>query len=258
MDYQENIFRYNGILIKYFEKGSGQSVLFLQGGGVSLRPYKKILEELSKKYHVIVPTLPFFYRRAIPKEIWGMEEYGDFFDKFLKFLDIEEISVIGHSLGGGVALSLAIRNEAIKNLIIIDSAGKACRLSERRFRYNFLIKRVIYNLLHYKKPWWVLKGINDFLKVRMLNFIEWPRIENTLRKCLFDNITELDKIKIPTLILWGEKDELFSSEIAKVINKEITSSTLKFMRGNHEWCFFEQKELVSLVEQWLENKKILA
>ncbi|MFH1894450.1 MAG: alpha/beta hydrolase, partial [Patescibacteria group bacterium] len=105
MDYQEKIFQYRDIFIKYYEKGFGEPVLFLQGGGVSLRPYKNFLVELSKKYHVIVPTLPFFYKLAIPKEVWGLNEYGDFFGKFIKFLGLEEFNVIGHSLGGGVALT---------------------------------------------------------------------------------------------------------------------------------------------------------
>ncbi|MFH1401677.1 MAG: alpha/beta hydrolase [Parcubacteria group bacterium] len=256
MDYQENIFRYKNILIKYYERGLGEPILFLQGGGVSLNPYKKILVELSEKYHVIAPTLPFFYSLAVPKETWGFDEYGDFFSKFIKFLNLKELSVIGHSLGGGVALNLASKNKEIKNLIVVDSAGKSCGLSERRFRFNFLVKRNLYNLLHYGKPWQALKGANEFFKIMIKNITDWPHIEDTLRKCLFGDIGELSKIKIPTLILWGEKDELFSSSLAEIINKEIPTSILKFVKGNHEWCFFRQNELVSLVDQWLEMKTL--
>src|SRR3989338_3441985 len=114
MDFQEKIFQYNKISIKYFQKGAGQVILFLHGGGVRALTCLKILNPLSENYNVIAPDIPCFGESSVPDEIWGLEEYADFFDKFIDFLGINDIIVIGHSLGGGIALNLATKNRSVQ------------------------------------------------------------------------------------------------------------------------------------------------
>lgn len=256
MNFKENIFRHNNVSIKYFEKGSGEPILFLQGGGVRALTYEKILSELSKKYRVIAPDIPCFGSGTVPKEIWGLQDYGDFFVEFIKFLNLKDFTLAGHSFGGGIALSLATKSEGIKNLILIDSAGKFSGYSEIKFRYKFYIQKTFFDITHYRNISTFFLILKDFLVNRIKKFFEWPHIVRIIKKCLLNNFVEFQNIKVPTLILWGKRDEIFPPNLAKIINQEISGSVLRFTNGNHDWCLFRHNELLELVDQWLEKKKI--
>lgn len=258
MAFQENFFQSGDVSIKYFEKGSGEPILFLQGGGVRALTYEKILNGLSKKYRVIAPDLPCFGSGSVPKEIWGFQEYGNFFFEFIKFLNLRDFIVIGHSLGGGIALNLASKNDGVKNLILVDSAGKFSGYSEAKFRYKFYIEKTFFDLFHYGSILTFLLILNDFLVNRIKKFFQWPHIVKIMKKCLLSDFGEFQKIKAPTLILWGNQDEIFPPNLAKNINNEISNSTLRFTTGNHDWSLFKPNEFLDLLEQWLEKKEFAA
>lgn len=257
MNFQEKFFQHSGVSIKYFEKGSGEPVLFLQGGGVRALTYKKILSGLSEKYHVIAPNLPCFGGGTVPKEIWGLQDYGNFFFEFVQFLNIRDFTLIGHSLGGGIALVLASKNSGIKNLILIDSAGKFSGYSETKFRYKFYFEKTFFDLIHYRNVSIFFLILKDFLINRVRKFFQWPHIIKIMKKCSLNDFGEFQKIKIPTLILWGNQDEIFPPNLAKNMNKEISNSTLRFATGNHDWPLFKPNEFLNLLEDWLEKKEFV-
>ena len=80
------------------------------------------------------------------------------------------------------------------------------------------------------------------------------RIAKIIRNVLFRDFEDLSKIKVKTLILWGDRDEVFPPKLAQSMNKEIPNSTLQLVNGNHDWSFFRHKELSYLIVRWLENK----
>lgn len=251
MRFEKNIFRQGEISVNYYEKGQGEPLLFLHGGGVKSLTYSTLLNSLSKKYHVISPDLPCFGSGVVPKEIWGLEEYAEFISGFIRFIEIKNYTLIGHSLGGGIALALASKGKDIKNLIIIDSVGIASPYSEMKFRYRFFIKKTIYNLFYYRhsKIMWLI--IRDFLVNRFKKFFKWPQIIKILKKYIFNNLIEFKNIKAPTLILWGKEDEIFPIDLAGRMNKSIVNSSLIIVDGNHDWIFFKTDEFLRLFEEWL-------
>lgn len=256
MEFQKKLFRYENISLTYFQKGSGRVILFLQGGGVRALTYKKILDGLSERRCVIAPDLPCFGASTVPKEIWGLREYADFFDEFIKYLNIKEITVIGHSLGGGIALALA-KNDKVKNLILIDSAGKSNGYSENKFRYKFYVEKKFFDLTHYKDTRTCLLIGKSFLANRITKFFQWPHIVRIVKKCLFTDFDQFDKINVPTLILWGDKDEIFPLTLGQGMNREILHSTLQLVHGNHDWCLFRYDDALNLITQWLEKREFV-
>ena len=258
MDFQEKIFQHGGVSIKYFEKGSGEPILFLQGGGMRALTYEKILNGLSKKYRVIAPDIPCFGSGTVPKEIWGLQDYGNFFFEFIKFLNLRDFILIGHYFGGGIALTLASKSEGIKNLILVDSAGKFSGYSETKFRYKFYIEKTLFDIFHYGNIRTFLLILKDFLVNRIKKFFQWPHIVKIMKKCLLSDFGEFQKIKTPTLILWGNQDEIFPPNLAKNMNKEISNSTLRFVAGNHDWSLFKPSEFLNFLEDWLEKKEFAA
>lgn len=251
MRFEKNIFRQGGVSVNYYEKGQGEPLLFLQGGGVRTLTYSTLLNSLSKKYHVISPDLPCFGSGTVPYEIWGLEEYAEFISGFIKSTGINNYTLIGHSLGGRIALELASKGVSIKNLILINSVGIASPYSEIEFRYRFFIQKTIYNLFYYghRKIMWLI--IRDFLVNRFKKFFKWPQIIKILKKCIFNNFFEFKNIKVPTLILWGKEDEIFPVGLVNMMNKSIVNSSLVIVDGNHDWIFFKTDEFLRLFEEWL-------
>ncbi|MBD3329290.1 hypothetical protein GF357_02240 [Candidatus Dojkabacteria bacterium] len=74
MDNKEQTFETDNIQIKYTSMGKGKPLLFLHGGGVRALTYKKNLELLSQRYHVIAPDIPGFGKSSVPEELWNFEK----------------------------------------------------------------------------------------------------------------------------------------------------------------------------------------
>ena len=100
----------NGRPAFYGEAGSGPGILFLHGWGLDHKAYKRALSRLVRAgLHVYAPALPGFGRTAGLKDRpIGLSSYGDWVATFLDAVGVTSpVLVMGHSFGGGVAVTLA-------------------------------------------------------------------------------------------------------------------------------------------------------
>ncbi|MAF50736.1 MAG: hypothetical protein CMH64_01465 [Nanoarchaeota archaeon] len=58
----------------------------------------------------------------------------------------------------------------------------------------------------------------------------------------------IKRIKIKTLLIWGETDEYFSMLQARKFNKLIRNSELKIIKGNHDWCLLYPEKIREILE----------
>ncbi|MDR2121877.1 MAG: alpha/beta hydrolase [Flavobacteriaceae bacterium] len=97
-------------MLYYRDKGKGKGVVFLHGFLENSRMWRYFQNRLSKKYRVIVVDLPGHGRSSKKtKEVNRMEDMAEGVNEVLEYLKIEEVVVIGHSMGGYVALAFADR-----------------------------------------------------------------------------------------------------------------------------------------------------
>ena len=92
--------------IFFYESGSGFPVVFVHGFCESNSIWKDLSLELSKDFKVICPDLPGFGQSPLPNDKFSLEEIGDLLVEWLKNRGIEKSIVIGHSLGGYIALEI--------------------------------------------------------------------------------------------------------------------------------------------------------
>lgn len=108
--------------LRMLEGGSGPPVLFLHGaGGLSWTP---LLERLSAGCHVMATEHPGFSAAGIPEWMASVGDLALYYLDVLEALNLKQVHLVGHSLGGWTAAELAIRNtRRLRTLTLLAPAG---------------------------------------------------------------------------------------------------------------------------------------
>ena len=216
-----------GFKIRYDEYGKDNQrlVLFIHGLGSSPIVWRDIPQALSLYFHTIAIDLIGFGESDKPHLDYTIAYFARFIENFLTQIglkDKEKIIIIGHSLGGYIAIEYAIKNKIhIEKLVLIDSSGMlekptalleqyldAAMETEHNLRYH-KIKMVFENLL--AVPSRLVPIIVDLF----ISVIEKPGAKHAFASAFRNSTTttiDLERLKliqdIPCLIIWGEKDNL--------------------------------------------------
>ena len=105
----------------YVEEGQGETLLLLHGLFGALSNFKDLVEYFRKDYKVVVPILPLFTLDIFHTTVGGLEK---FVHKFIEAKGLNNIHLLGNSLGGHVALVHVLKHpEKIKTLTLTGSSG---------------------------------------------------------------------------------------------------------------------------------------
>ena len=241
----------DGIKINYIDTkdfiDNSFSILLLHGWGADIRYFKKTIETLKKKYRVVAFDLPNFGLSGELKRSFNVDDYCDIVIKFLKFLNIKNVALIGHSYGGRIIIKLNTKNleniNIVKN-VLIDSAGIKHKLSfvkkTRVLIYKFL-KKCIYIIPNKK----IREKCFDNLKKRF-GSSDYKNATKFLRETMVKSINEdltpyLKNIKKETLIIWGENDTDTPIADAKIMEREIENSGLVILKNTSHFSFLQDE-----------------
>ena len=104
--------------------GKGPALLLIHGIGDSSDTWKPVLEELGRHHTIVAPDLLGHGRSEKPRADYSIAAYANGMRDLLSVLEIDRATVIGHSLGGGVAAQFAYQfPERCERLVLIDSGG---------------------------------------------------------------------------------------------------------------------------------------
>lgn len=236
-----------GMKVNYYEKGTGKSLLFLHGGRLRALTFEKTLIELSKKYHVIAPDIPGYGNSSTPLRPWSFKEYAQFFLEFLEKLKIDRVTVIGYSLGGGIAYHLASISSKVKRLILVDAAG--IEVSKNN-EIQKDVRRLLFYLTHPQYNLVFITLIKEYLFFSLKYLKDTVHMRH-IRERLSESSSYTKSISMPTVILWGKNDEIFPSSIGQKLSQTIKDSKLIIVDGNHDWPLYKTKEFLRLLELYL-------
>jgi pimeloyl-ACP methyl ester carboxylesterase len=108
----------------YRMAGSGPALLLLHGIGDSSEAWQPLLPELSRHFTVIAPDLLGHGRSAKPRADYSVAAYANGMRDLLDVLDVDSVTVVGHSLGGGVAAQFGYQYpERCERLVLVASGG---------------------------------------------------------------------------------------------------------------------------------------
>lgn len=226
-----NYVDFEGMRIHFYVKGKGDPILFVHGWGSSWIPQDKTaIRYLKNNFTNIFLDLPGFGESTELKTRHTMENYSDFLYRFLKYLKLDKIYFVGHSMGTIIVTNFAIKypknvkkiillgapfkikNENIIKLVKLIGTDKLFNSSLLSTQSGLFFIRTL--MLFYGFTWTSSKSkINEILKTSS------KTLKETSDEILNTNFSELyKKIKVPVLLIYGENDGLVNSPEDKLDN----------------------------------------
>ena len=214
----------------------GLKILILHGWGSNSGRWQRVKELLEKKgIEVLALDLPGFGIIPSPLKPWGRDDYINWILQKVKEKNWEKFNLLGHSFGGGVAVKMATNfSEKIDKLILCAPAIiKRKSIKTYLFYWLAFLGRRIFSLPGLKifypqaqKLVYKLAGARDY-------YVADGIMKETMKKITKEEDLEtiLERIKTPTLILWGKKDDVLPLKDAYRIKEKIKRSQLRVLPG---------------------------
>ena len=226
-----------GMRVHYTDEGKGEVVLLVHGTAASLHTWQAWVDVLKKDFRVIRMDLPAFgITGPAPDRNYSIDSYVKFLRQFLAELKIKQVSIAGNSLGGQIAWHYtAAYPDDVNKLILIDSAGLP-RLKEIPMPIRLARMPVVGALARYISPRFLLRNslkevYFDRSKVseELVDRYQTMALREGNRQAFIDRSNQLEedpgrgieRIKTPTLILWGRYDQWIPVEQAENFRKKL-------------------------------------
>lgn len=211
--------------IHWFEYGEGNRVLLLLHGlSGSSRWWMRNIPDLARRYRVIVPDLIGFGRSHNRWRVPPLDQAAQVLEEWIVELGLSELVLIGHSMGGQIAIHLAAAQPAwLERLALVDAAGIPRALSPGK----------MIRLAAESTPVWRW-GDPRFL--RTIASDAWTAGPLVLARSVWNILRDdirplLPRIQVPTLIVWGERDKLVPLKDAWKLRDDIPNARLAVLRG---------------------------
>lgn len=236
-------FRLMDLDLTYEEQGSGQPVLLFHGGG-GPENLLGIVDRLSETHRVIVPVLPGFAGEDEPEWLQRPADAAYFYLALINALALENVILIGHSLGGWIAAEMAIRDQSrLAGLVLVSSGGIHVKgvskgdnflwTAEQTLRNFFANQKIAERLLAENRTDPMLAIRRQRIVAKLVWRPRWyePQLQKWLKR-----------IAIPTQIIWGDSDKLFPAQYAQAFADQIKGARLSILQDCGHIPFVEKKD----------------
>jgi pimeloyl-ACP methyl ester carboxylesterase len=255
MPFKAQTIEVNGATIAMKRGGNGPPLLYLHGTE-GLTEWPELPDRLALQYDVIAPDLPGFGNSPIPEWIDDVSDAAYFYLDVLEQLDLTDVRIVGHSLGAWIGMEMAIRSvERLNSLVIIAAAGIHVKGVPKADIYMIDPEeqaRLAYADIALGEAAAQRATASKYQESAILNRIASARFGWSPR--LYNPRLErwLHRIKIPTLVVWGDEDRIIPLPYAHAFRGAIPSSHLIVIKKAGHMPHIEQcAEVTSLIQQHL-------
>jgi 4,5:9,10-diseco-3-hydroxy-5,9,17-trioxoandrosta-1(10),2-diene-4-oate hydrolase len=196
--------RVGPFLTHYLVAGEGTPVVLLHGGGGDSRQWVPNLEALASQHLVYAPDIPGFGSSKPLLDSYSLTSLASFVRGFMEALELDKVALVGHSMGGGTALSLALEcPQRVEKLVLVNSLG----LGEEIALWVRLLcaPTIPHSLSRLARA--IIRGGLSLLSIP---FQDAP---HNMRKHIADLKGQrtvwkhrLKELAVPTLVIWGKRD----------------------------------------------------
>jgi pimeloyl-ACP methyl ester carboxylesterase len=273
----------NGVRLHYARAGQGKLILFVHGFPEFWYAWKDLLPEFGRDHLAVAPDMRGYNLSSKPTDVtdYAVPHLVDDLRALARSLGHEKFILVAHDWGGGVAWSLGIHHpECLEKLVIINAPHPA--LFERElnrnpaqqaasqymllFRspkaeatlsannYAFLVDAVLTRGL--KKGHFTEDDRQTYLTAwsqpgALTGSLNWYRAAgigpptSSDKAHSFDPSAGPSKVSVPTLVIWGEKDQALVKENLDGLDQHVPDLTVRRIADGTHWVIHEQPALVA-------------
>jgi pimeloyl-ACP methyl ester carboxylesterase len=239
---------------KFIDEGHGDVLLLLHGLFGALSNWEGVVSQFSKNFRVLIPMLPIY---DMPIREAGLEGLRKFVEEFVALKNLDNMIIMGNSLGGHVALVYTLKNsEKVEKLILTGSSGlfedSMGGSFPKRGNYEYIKERVAYT---FYDPNVATKELVDEVFETTNSIPKCLRIVAIAKSAQRHNMAnEIPSIKVPTLLVWGLNDTITPPMVAHEFNRLIPNSRLEFVdKCCHAPMMEHPEKFNAIVENFLVN-----
>ena len=232
----------HGQLINYYfsDKKSDLTLIFLHGWRCEALAWQGIANKVEgDNISFYLLDLPGFGGSPAPKKPFGVGDYAEIVAGFIKKNNLNNVVLIGHSFGGRIAIKIAAENpNYLKKIILVDSAGLK---TNKSLKWKKAIAKIAKPFL---KPKFMLTLKEKlYQKIGAGDYTATPFHKETFLKVIGEDLTsDLEKIKISTLLVWGENDKETPLAMGKIMQKKIKNSRLEILENAGHFSFLDKPD----------------
>ena len=253
----------------FVRAGNGPALLLLHGIGNNCQTWAGVIDRLAESHTVIAPDLLGHGASDKPRGDYSIAAYANGMRDLLSVLDIEKATVVGHSLGGGIALQFAYQfPERCERLALVGSGGLGPELSAGLRAATLPGAELVLT---------ALTGVSLPLRMgfqalqRLGHAAGWRRVRDlaeagdallalkdvearraflrTLRGVVDARgqaVTALDRLylanSIPMLVIWGSRDPIVPAVHAEAVRTLVPTARVEVFQGAGHWPHLDEPD----------------
>ncbi len=235
----------NDVVLYYEIYGNGRPLLLICGLGSDCSSWSGVVKELSSYFQTIIFDNRGSGRSSIGYDICTISKMAEDTIALMDFLKIEKAHILGHSMGGYIALELAINYPSrVDKLILASTASVSSKRNNILFEkmYSQLVKEGPSEEWFKRWTFWLFSpetlNNSQFIETFIKNSVKYPYLQtaegfksqiDAIK--LFDVRDKLGVIKAKTLILEGKDDALITPEESGILAKNLPGNTFRVLDG---------------------------
>ena len=243
--YQEFIYQGN-ISIKYREihQGHPYTMVFIHGFGAASHYWRELEEHFAATYNTVALDLKGFGYSDKPKDgNYRVSDQADLVKAFIDEKGLSNVILVGHSMGGAVALltQFKLKPGLVKGLILLDNASYGQELPD----FVHLLRTPVLNTVGpallpdklmvkhmLQKVFYDQTKITEAMIQQYTTYLKYPgayyALRETAKQIIPENVDEIIdqtvNLKIPVLIIWGENDQVLPLSSGQRLHYDIKDS----------------------------------
>jgi pimeloyl-ACP methyl ester carboxylesterase len=234
---QGKTIKVDGRDVHYYTAGHGEPVVVVHGGGGDARTWRDNIIELSGKYTVYAPDLPGYGGSQPLEGNYYIPELSRFLGSFATNLGLERFNLVGHSMGGGIALDYALKSpHKIKKLVLVSSLclGREIAFWVRLFSIPAFLRSLgMLTISVMKGIKWLAERLNpaEFIMPLSPAAVTVGGNISTFKQQAVVLEDRLAEVAVPTLLVWGARDPIVPVRHAYRAAKVIPDCRVKVFRN---------------------------
>ncbi len=269
----------HGHRVRFRQAGSGPVLLLVHGITGSSANWRRVIGPLAENYTVIAPDLSGHGESAKPKGDYSLGSFASGLRDLLVALGHERATIVGHSLGGGIAMQFAYQfPERLDRMVLVSSGGlgrevsiliRSATLPGAEIVLPLLVAEPIRNAVAGIRKLFGLVGLkpgSDLEEVAR-GFASLHDIEtrqafiHTVRGIIEltgQRVSATDRLylaaEVPTLIIWGERDPVIPSHHGESAAASMPGSRLElFSKSGHFPQLDDPIRFIRVLSDFLES-----